>query len=116
MNVAVIGSRSFRDYAKLCADLDRCRAHWGDFTVISGGAVGADSQAACWAKERGLPLVVFPADWVAYGKRAGFMRNHDIIAAADYVVAFWDGQSKGTHHSLSLAAKKGVRCIIRRFR
>ena len=34
-----------------------------------------------------------------YGKRAGILRNRDIVDAADIVVAFWDGKSPGTKNS-----------------
>ena len=35
------------------------------------------------------------------------MRNPDIVAAADRVVAFWDGTSRGTADSIEIARKTG---------
>ena len=54
----------------------------------------------------GLTAVIFPAEWKKYGKRAGYIRNHDIIKNSDHVVAFWDGKSRGTLHSIELARDK----------
>lgn len=31
--------------------------------VISGGATGVDSMAVEWAKQKGIPYKIFPADW-----------------------------------------------------
>jgi len=73
--------------------------------VISGGAHGADSAGARWARENGLKLTEHLPDWDRYGKRAGFLRNELIIKDADVVLCLWDGVSKGTGHSLSIAKR-----------
>lgn len=48
--------------------------------------------------------------WDLHGKSAGFKRNVHIIDDSDEVIAFWDGKSRGTRHSINLAktAKKPV--------
>ena len=33
------------------------------------------------------------------------MRNEDIVGNCEYLIAFWDGQSNGTKHSIGLAKK-----------
>jgi hypothetical protein len=50
---------------------------------------------------------VFPADWDKHGKAAGFLRNTTIIENADWVVAFWDGTSRGTSDSIKKAHAAG---------
>jgi hypothetical protein len=50
---------------------------------------------------------IFKPDWDKYGKRAGFIRNELIINEADKIIAFWDGESKGTKLSIDLAIKAG---------
>lgn len=45
---------------------------------------------------RGLELMVFPADWDRYERKAGPLRSAEIVAAANRVVAFWNGRSRGT--------------------
>jgi len=45
---------------------------------------------------------VFLPDWKTYGNSAGFLRNEKIVEAADVVVAYWDGESHGTRHSINL--------------
>lgn len=73
--------------------------------VISGGAAGADSIGATIARRNGIRVTEYLPDWERYGKRAGFVRNELIIRNADAVLAFWDGQSKGTANSLSIAKR-----------
>lgn len=74
-------------------------------TIISGGAKGVDSWAAEIASERGFPVVEIRPNWKKYGKGAGFRRNKEIVLAADEVVAFWDGSSAGTLHTVKQAEK-----------
>ncbi len=111
MKLAIIGSRTFDDWNRM----DDTIWQWFRsseaseqviFTeVISGGAKGADSLAAQWAREQGVKLTEFKPDWDKHGKRAGFIRNEDIVAAADMVLCFWDGVSRGTGNSLSIAKR-----------
>lgn len=99
VRLAVVGSRTFNDYARMCEVLERFEI----IEVISGGARGADALVERYARERGLPIREFAADLDTHGKSAGFLRNRDIVAAADEVVAFWDGRSRGTQHAIELA-------------
>lgn len=109
MKLAIIGSRSFQDYQLLCDTIDRhftaSSATLFVSEVISGGARGADQLGARWAKLVSVKLTEFLPDWEKHGKRAGFIRNEDIIAASDFVLAMWDGVSKGTANSLSIAKR-----------
>ncbi len=101
MRIAIVGGRDFQDYDLLKTSID-----WvpGD-VIVSGGAKGADSLGARFAKENGLELVEYLPDWTKFGKRAGFLRNELIIKDSDVVYAFWDGKSKGTESSINLAKK-----------
>lgn len=108
MKLAVIGSREFNDFDLLCQKLDALMQRKEITLIISGGARGADSLAERYARDRGIPTQVLKPDWEKFGKSAGFRRNMDIIEACEACIAFWDGESKGTLHSIGLAKKKGV--------
>ena len=75
--------------------------------LVSGGAVGVDRMAERLFKAAGLPVKIFYPDWKTYGKRAGYLRNEQIVNAADTMLAIWDGVSKGTRHSIELMKKAG---------
>lgn len=102
MKLAIVGSRTFNDYAILASGILK-------FTtvskIISGGAKGADHLAEDFAENWDIPIDIFKPDWDKYGKQAGFIRNQLIVDACDMVVAFWDGKSKGTQDTI-LKAKK----------
>jgi hypothetical protein len=104
MKVAIVGSRG---YPNLKAVKEYVENLPPDTTVVSGGARDVDTVAAQTAVAKGFPTQIFKPDWQKYGKAAGYIRNVDIVAAADRVVAFWDGISKGTKHSIDLAVKTG---------
>lgn len=72
-------------------------------TIITGGAKGADSIAHEIAKRAGLQTKVYLADWNKYGRGAGMIRNKEMIADADMVCCFWDGESTGTKNTIDLA-------------
>lgn len=109
MTVSIIGSRSFNNYEQLSQELDRFAQSEGQpiTEIVSGGATGADTLAKRYARERGIPLRVFLPDYAAHGRVAPLIRNQAIIDACTVVVAFWDGRSKGTAHSLRLARRRG---------
>ena len=55
----------------------------------------------------GISLSSVPADWKRYGKRAGPLRNTEIVRQADMVIAFWDGRSRGTRNTIDKALRAG---------
>lgn len=115
MRLAVVGSRSFRDYTDLEKTLSFIHKKVPITRIISGGAKGADSLAEQWARENSVDTQVFIPDWETYGKRAGFLRNKQIVDYSEAVVVFWDGKSKGSQHSMKLAKEQGKSVLIRRF-
>ena len=117
MSLAVVGSRTFSNYDLLCTTLDKLRLVDPDVhTIVSGGARGADQMGERYAKEEGLETLIFEPDWAKHGKAAGLIRNKDIVAASDYVVAFWDGESRGTLNSINHAKQMKKELTIVRFK
>ena len=112
MKLAVIGSRSFCSYEWLEQCLLRSFRVSDIEAVISGGARGADALAARFASCHGIPLVILRADWKTHGKKAGPMRNSEIVARADAVAAFWDGSSAGTRDTIAKARAAGRRVFV----
>jgi len=106
--IAVIGSRNFRDYKLMKYILDKIDI----CCIVSGGAIGADYFAEKYAKENGITSIIYKPNWKKYGKFAGYIRNKDIIDNCDEVIAFWDGKSRGTLHSIKLARKQDKKIRI----
>lgn len=80
--------------------------------VICGMAQGADMMGYKWAKEKGIEIAEFPADWNGLGKSAGYARNEQMAQNAEALVAFWDGKSKGTKHMIDLAYSYGLEVTV----
>jgi hypothetical protein len=110
MKVAVVGSRNFQDYDLLKQIL----AEYEITEIVSGGAKGADSLGEKYANEHNLPIEIFKPDWKRLGRGAGPARNKTIVENADFVIAFWDGVSKGTQSSINIAKKlnKDLRIVM----
>jgi hypothetical protein len=110
MKLAIIGSRTFNDFNLLETHL---KPYLNKASlVISGGAKGADMLGEKWAKLNNIETTIFIPDWNKHGKKAGYIRNIDIINNCDECVAFWDGKSKGTKHSIDLCIKSNKPYII----
>ncbi len=108
MKIAVVGSRGFPDKDLVKEETNKALADArpvGETVLVSGGARGVDTWAEEEATSMGYPCIIFKPDWDGLGKCAGFMRNEKIINEADLVLAFWDGTSSGTKHSIDLARK-----------
>lgn len=113
-NVMVCGSRDFTNYNLMRQKLDKILVNINQpITIVSGGARGADKLAERYAKDKGYGLIVIPAEWDKHGKGAGYIRNKQMVDISNYVIAFWDGKSKGTKHSIDIAKKqnKPIRVI-----
>jgi len=99
----VAGGRDFTDYAKASEEIIKlANGPLKDFAVsiVSGMARGADALGARFAHEHNVKLYEFPADWNKYGKAAGFKRNEEMGRFADGLLAFWNGESRGTKHMI----------------
>lgn len=123
--IAVVGSRTYphtkeryenlSDNEKLEAlavGVALVQAHVNAFPVewevVSGGARGPDTWGVDCARERGLTTHVYTPEWDKYGKGAGFKRNKTIVENSDEVLAFWDGESNGTKHTVKYAVERQV--------
>lgn len=107
--LGIVGSRTFDDYELLCEWVKRLeRPTRRVETIVSGGARGADSLAERYAKEFDKGILVFDPHWQLEGRNAGIIRNKRIVNASSELLAFWDGKSRGTAHSIDFAKKKGI--------
>ena len=79
--------------------------------VIHGAARGADTMAGAWAVARNVPVQAFPAQWDTFKKRAGPIRNQQMLTEGrpDLVIAF--PGARGTAHMVGLAREAGVEVI-----
>lgn len=104
--VLVCGGRKFADRKLVYSTLDSLGSR--ALIIIQGGATGADSLAADWAKLHAIPCLRVPADWNA-GRQAGPSRNALmlwIIGTPDLVIAFPGGP--GTAHMCTTAEVMSV--------
>jgi predicted Rossmann-fold nucleotide-binding protein len=108
MKVLVCGGRDFADFAMLSEEMMRLLAERDVDAIIHGGARGADSMAGEFANATGIEEIVFPADWKKYGRRAGPIRNQQMLdeGKPDLVVAFPGG--RGTADMVERARAAGI--------
>lgn len=115
MITIISGSRDIHDYAAVEEAMRRAAlAGIEPTTVLSGAAPGVDRLGERWAKEHGLEVVQFPADWKAHGRAAGPIRNNLMAGRADALVAVWDGKSRGTQNMIVQARGHGLKIFVHR--
>lgn len=104
--VLVCGSRDWNRPALIAAKLAELPP---GSIVMHGTARGADIIAADYAYSLGFEVEHYPADWKRYGKKAGIIRNLEMLdARPNLVFAFWDGKSRGTKHVIDEARKRRI--------
>jgi hypothetical protein len=111
MRILVCGGRDFSDGAALWRMLDVMHANNPVTAIIHGAARGADRTAGNWARKNGVEEIACPADWTAYGRAAGPIRNAAMLAdhKPDVVLAFPGGA--GTADMVRQARRAGVRVV-----
>ena len=113
MKVIIAGGRDFDNYDFV---LDAILESGFDIkTIISGGAKGVDDIAKEISLEAGISYEEFPADWGAYGKAAGPIRNRLMAEYADALIAIWDGNSSGTKNMIDEAQKRALKIFIKKY-
>ena len=115
--VIIAGCRDFNNYELLREKCDHMLSKKKDthkVIIVSGHAAGADALGEVYALERGFDLETYPADW-SRGRMAGPLRNERMARVADALIAFWDGQSRGTVNMISLAKSKGLSVAVVRY-
>lgn len=108
--IVVAGCRYYTDYSAAKEFIGQAicelRKRY-DLVFLSGNCAGADKLGERFAAENGFAIEYYPADWETHGKSAGPIRNRQMAEAADYVICFWDGKSRGTASMIAYAKKLG---------
>ena len=107
--VIITGSRTWPDEKRLTEALDRVWDEIGPFTLVHGAARGADQMGESHQAALRRPTESHPADWERFGKRAGYVRNAEMVSlGADLCVAFIHNESRGASMCADLADKAGI--------
>ena len=102
----VCGSRTWTNRAEMWRLLDGYHGSHGIRLLVHGAARGADRMAGEWARENGVPVAEYPAQWARHGKAAGPIRNQQMLDEEhpEVVLAF----------AVDLTNSAGTRDMIRR--
>lgn len=105
MYILFCGTRTFDSFTAVRDVVAQLRTLLGDFTVLHGGARGADTWAGLAALAFDLPEKEVKPDYERYGRYlAPKIRNTEMLDLSPaYVVAFWDGHSGGTLDTITKA-------------
>ena len=112
IRVCIAGARTFNDYSLLKAIITNAFFDISCLHIISGHAKGADELGERFANENNLLLDIYPADWTTHGKGAGHIRNAKMASISYCLVAFWDGESRGTKNMINNMKRLGKPVLI----
>ena len=110
MKVIIAGSRHFHNYQLVEDTIKRLGLEIDE--VVYGGAPGTDYLGLLWARKHKVKVKTFLAEWSVYGGAAGPLRNKQMAEYGDYLLAFWNGKSKGTLSVIQYAQKTGKPCDV----
>jgi SLOG family YspA-like protein len=105
MRVIIAGTRSICDETMVRKAIETSGFLISE--MVSGGSKGVDESVERIAEKDGIPFKRFLPDWNKYGKKAGPVRNREMAAYADALIAVWDGKSRGTRHMIETIRKAG---------
>lgn len=107
--VGIVGCRNYNDYGEFSKKINEWVGVNGKIDIIvSGGCNGVDKLAEIYSKENNISMKIFNADWKTYGKRAGPIRNKQIVDAVNHLIALPSKNSKGTYITIKMADEKKI--------
>ena len=74
--------------------------------------MGVDKIGETYANNHNIKCNIYHADWTSHGKSAGYKRNITMANNANALLAFWNGQSKGTKHMIDIANECNLKVRI----
>jgi hypothetical protein len=113
MRTIIAGSRDICDIQLVCEAVEQ--SGFEISVILSGKARGIDLDAIEFAKINGIPWEEYPAKWTIDGvfhPEAGMVRNAEMVAKADALIAIWNGRSKGTRGMVEIATKRGLKVYV----
>lgn len=108
MRVLITGSRDWGNRAVIEEALSPYSQ--SSSVLVSGNCPsGADAIAEEIWESWGLVVERHPADWKKHGKKAGFLRNQQMVdLGADVCLAFRKNYSRGATHCANSAMMSGI--------
>lgn len=109
--ILITGSRDLSDYEVVASALSKTVV--ADSVVVHGDCpTGADALAEKWCNSNGVHTEKHPAQWAELGKRAGPVRNIQMVElGAAVCLAFPRGESRGTRHCMRIASEAGIEVL-----
>ena len=114
MVVLISGSREGFNYREFSAGLSEVIGDRKVSEMVAGGARGIDKYAKRFADSNGITFTEMNADWDLNGKKAGAIRNIEMldyvsgICENPMVVAFVSDFSNGTMHMIKSSKSRGI--------
>ena len=106
MRVIIAGMRDYYNYEVLKEVIKD--AGFDITTILQGGASGVDNMAVVYGRENSIPVESHAANWKIHGKAAGPIRNREMAANADALIAIWNKKSSGTKNMIEEAKKRNL--------
>lgn len=114
MILLICGSRVIRDPEWVASTLEAFFQTHPQFNkVITGGASGIDRLAGEYCRGQQMRVEDILPDYERHGRRAPLVRDRDMVMIADYVLALWDGHSRGTRYTINQASRLNKQYTIR---
>lgn len=107
MVLLVTGSRYWMDWKTMRESISQLSPD----VLIHGNAKGADRMADRIGADLKLLILRYPADWATYGKRAGSIRNQQMLDEnpdIDICYAYPGAASVGTWDMVKRAESSGI--------
>lgn len=113
LRLLITGSREWEDVDWIHRVLEEYVGSCDPVLVSGHCPSGADVICENFAYNMGWDVELHPADWDRYGKRAGYVRNYEMVReGADVCLAFIRNRSKGASHTARFAQEARIETRI----
>lgn len=109
MKIVIAGSRNLEKKQKVvyhCIKYALAMLQFEPIEIVSGTAVGVDKWGEWYAKQHGINIKRFPADWTKHGRAAGPIRNNEMADYCDAGIVIINNESTGSNHMFSALVER----------
>jgi len=112
MKVILEHIKGFKDYVVFKEAFEEATKYYDVTEILCGSTECSGVLAVKLAYEKGYYITTFPPNVPMYGRNAGKVKNEQLVANGDFLIAFHDDKDKCMENLITQAEDSNLRMLV----